>query len=138
MGAGFPVVVWQRPDNQCVGLVRGKGFLDLVFENHAVAVVGALRIQADEFCQKMVLAQALAHTRRYQAAAVAYLRVPIVYRAGSRLESESFFGAAQSLERLGQGRDAAKLYRELIVKYPQATAAELARERLTALGEAAS
>jgi tetratricopeptide (TPR) repeat protein len=71
---------------------------------------------------------------QYDKAAQAYLWVPLVYDENSRLAAEATLRAADSLRRIGQADEAARLYRELQSRHPgtaQAQAAAAALAELT-------
>jgi tetratricopeptide (TPR) repeat protein len=82
-----------------------------------------------------VLGLAEAHRDRWEAAALAWLRVPILHPEHRRLAARSLLDAGRSLERLGRANQAAGLYRELAATYPQTPAEAEAGARLQELQE---
>jgi hypothetical protein len=81
-----------------------------------------------------VIGRALARQGRHEQAALALMRVPILYSGERTLAAESLWGAAGQLKRLGATAESARLYRELAADYPEspladAAGAELARQR---------
>lgn len=80
-----------------------------------------------------VLAQALARQGRWEQAAAAYLRVPILYRRHRRLAAQSLVFAGRSLEQLGKSGDAARLYQEVIDDFGDTPAAAEAETLLARL-----
>ncbi|MBN2022000.1 MAG: hypothetical protein JW809_04335 [Pirellulales bacterium] len=77
-----------------------------------------------------VLGQALGRRREWEAAALALLRVPIQYPDCRDLAAEALWDAGRALEKAQRPIDAARLYRELVERYPEANQAAEARERL--------
>ncbi len=82
-----------------------------------------------------VLGLAEAHRQRWEAAALAWLRVPILYPELRLLAARSLLNAGRSLERLGQSDEAARLYRELVTSYPKTPAEGEAQARLREMTE---
>jgi tetratricopeptide (TPR) repeat protein len=81
-----------------------------------------------------VIGKALARQGRHEQAALAFMRVPILYSGERSLAAESLWGAAGQLKRLGDTTESAALYRELATDFPEspladAAGAELARQR---------
>jgi len=77
-----------------------------------------------------VLGRARAHRQQWDAAALAWLRVPILYPEHRRLAAQSLWDAGRSLEQLGQPEPSGRLYQELVARYPNAPSAAEARKRL--------
>jgi tetratricopeptide (TPR) repeat protein len=67
----------------------------------------------------LTLGRALVHHQRFEDAATALLRVPILYPHERTLAAESLWSAGNSLEKLGQKAEAQRLYQELTVNYPE-------------------
>ena len=82
-----------------------------------------------------VLGRAEAHRDRWEAAALAWLRVPILYPEHRLLAARSLLDAGRSLERLGQSDQAVGLYRELVETYPKTPAEAEAQARLRETNE---
>ncbi|MBI2826439.1 MAG: hypothetical protein HYX69_17315 [Planctomycetia bacterium] len=80
-----------------------------------------------------VLGRALAHHKRPVDAAVALLRVPILYPEDRSLAAGALLGAGRALEDADQSADAAQVYGELLADYAQTQPAVEARERLSNL-----
>jgi tetratricopeptide (TPR) repeat protein len=82
-----------------------------------------------------VLGRARAQRQQWPQAALALLRVAILYPGQRALAAQSLLDAGRVLERLDQPREAALLYREVIRDYAEETrtAAE-AQSRIEALG----
>jgi tetratricopeptide (TPR) repeat protein len=78
-----------------------------------------------------VVGKILARQQRHEQAALAFLRVPILYPAQRSLAAEALWEAAGQLKRLGSDPEAAGLYRELFEGYPDSPYAEAARGELT-------
>jgi tetratricopeptide (TPR) repeat protein len=69
-------------------------------------------------------------------AALALLKVPILYERDDRLAAAALLAAGECLEKVGRGSQAAGLYRELAGRYPQAAQTAEARRRLASLERA--
>jgi tetratricopeptide (TPR) repeat protein len=80
-----------------------------------------------------ILAHALAQRKRYEQAALGYLRVPILYPSERALAARSLLEAGRTLEKLDQSTEAARLYREVLSDHGQDPAAIEAQDRLAAL-----
>lgn len=80
-----------------------------------------------------LLGQLLARHDLHEQAAVAYLRVPILYPQQRGLSAECLLASGEQLEKLGQTREALGLYRELISGYSATQAASEAQQRITDL-----
>jgi len=80
-----------------------------------------------------VLGLAWAQRQDWEQAALAFLRVPILYPQHRSIAARSLIDAGQSLERTGGTGQAARLYRELIETYPETRSATEARNRLEEL-----
>jgi len=74
----------------------------------------------------------LAHNKyqRYEEAALAWLRVPILFQTQHELSARSLLEAGKSLEKLNRPHKAATLYSELIKKYPKSLSSFEARQQL--------
>jgi hypothetical protein len=70
-----------------------------------------------------VLGRARAQQQQWQRAALAWMRVPILYPQHRTLAAQSLLEAGRSLERLDRQADALRLYRELLRDYPERTMA---------------
>lgn len=81
----------------------------------------------------LVLGQAWAHLKRPEKAALAYLRVPILYPHRRRLAARALYETGVQLERAADRTAAAGRYRELLELYPESPYAPQARSRLDAL-----
>jgi TolA-binding protein len=80
-----------------------------------------------------VIGQAWSAQGRADRAALAYLRVPILYSADRRLAALALLSAGRELEKIGQVPQAVSLYREVARDYAAAPAAAEARSRLEEL-----
>jgi len=78
-----------------------------------------------------VVGKALARQGRHEQAALAFMRVPILYPQERSLAAESLWGAAGQLKRLGLTAESAALYRELADDYPESPLADAAGDELT-------
>jgi tetratricopeptide (TPR) repeat protein len=76
-----------------------------------------------------VLGQALALAQEHERAALALLRVPILYLDDRALSSQAILTAAGQLEAIGQKSEAATLYDELRQQYAETPAARQAEAR---------
>ncbi|MEK6248828.1 MAG: tetratricopeptide repeat protein, partial [Planctomycetales bacterium] len=65
----------------------------------------------------------------HQQAAVAFMRVPILYWQHQNLAAESLLAAGRSLAKANQRNNALRVYQELINNYPESTAASEAKQR---------
>jgi tetratricopeptide (TPR) repeat protein len=77
--------------------------------------------------------RALGRSGRADQAALALLRVSILYPDQHRHSAEALWSAGQMLENASQPREAAGLYRELVRDYPQTLVAASAKDRLNEL-----
>jgi len=95
-----------------------------------IATAGAERIDAWEpLVEKLpeplaagpyfVLGQARLRQRQWESAALAMLRVAILYPDQRGLAAEALLEAGRALERLDRTEEALRLYRELVKKYPE-------------------
>lgn len=81
-----------------------------------------------------VLGQALARREdRRTAAALAYLRVPILYPRDRSLAAAALLGAGQATEQGGDAIEARRIYQELIQNYPESLASREGKSRLEQL-----
>lgn len=85
-----------------------------------------------------VLGRALAQQKQPAAAAMSFLRVPILYPSDRPLAAASLLAAGQALEQAAEPESAARLYRELLAEHPQSRAAAEARQRVQKLGSKAA
>jgi tetratricopeptide (TPR) repeat protein len=76
-----------------------------------------------------VLGQALAQRREHERAALALLRVPVLYRDHRSLSARALLAAAGQLEKIGQASEAENLYRELTEEFADTAAGREAAER---------
>jgi tetratricopeptide (TPR) repeat protein len=81
----------------------------------------------------LVYGRALGRSGKAEQAAIALLRVSILYPDEHRLAAEALWSAGQMLENAAQPREAAGLYRELVRDYPQTQVAAGAKDRLNEL-----
>lgn len=77
-----------------------------------------------------VLGDGYARHDEPERAAIAYLKGPLVFREQRALAAEGLLAAARQLEKLGQGAEAAGLYREIVRDFGHLAAAEEARAAL--------
>jgi tetratricopeptide (TPR) repeat protein len=77
-----------------------------------------------------VLGLGFAQHQQYEQAALAWMRLPLLYPQHRQLAMRSLQDAGQALERLGRPRQAATLYAELLQTYPNTREATDARDRL--------
>ena len=77
-----------------------------------------------------LLGQAWARQGQSDKAALALLRVPLVYPENRALAARSLLEAGRCLADAGRRDEAAGLYREALEKYPETSAAADARTRL--------
>jgi len=68
-----------------------------------------------------VLGTARARRKQWEQAALAFLRVAILYPQQRGLAAQSLLDAGRSLEKLGRTEEALRLYRELMRNYPEQT-----------------
>jgi TolA-binding protein len=83
-----------------------------------------------------VLGLGLAAHDQHRRAAVALMRIPILFPRQEALAAEALLAAGRSLAGLDQIDEAARVYRELIAQHSTSTAAAEARQRLESLEEA--
>lgn len=82
-----------------------------------------------------VLGRAYAQQGRWQEAALAWLRIPILYGRPRHLAARALGEAAGALERMGQTDQAVRLYQELLQKWPDTLFAHEAQQRLEELAK---
>jgi|GEM_PF-433978 len=82
-----------------------------------------------------VLGRAYAQQGRWQEAALAWLRVPILYGRPRYLAARALVEAAGALERLEQKEQAARLYQEVLQKWPDTPFTAEAQQRLEELAK---
>ena len=80
-----------------------------------------------------VLGLGWAQRQAWEQAALALLRVPILYPQHRTVAARSLLDAGRSLEKLDRPHQAAGLYRELMKDYPNSRSATEARARLEEL-----
>lgn len=80
-----------------------------------------------------VLGLGWAQRQGWEQAALAFLRVPILYPQHRTVAARSLLDAGRSLEKLDRPQQAAGLYRELMKTYPKTRSATEARARLAEL-----
>ncbi len=83
-----------------------------------------------------LLGELFARLDQPQQASLAYLKVPLLFRAQRAIAADALLAAGLQLEKMAQPKEAAGLYRELVRDFPQLPAAELAQTRLTTLSGA--
>lgn len=81
-----------------------------------------------------VLGDVLARQDEPEAAALAYLKVPLLFREQRQLAADALLAAGQQLEKMGQISQAAGLYREVARDFAHLPAAEEAQSRLSRAG----
>ena len=77
--------------------------------------------------------EAFARHNQAEKAALAFLRIPILYPRTRPLAAEALLAAATQLEKMQQREEAAGLYREILSDYATLPAATVARQRLEQL-----
>jgi len=82
-----------------------------------------------------VLGLAWAHQGQWDRAALAWLRIPILYPEHRVLAARSLLDAGRSLEKLSRSEQAARLYSELVNTYPKTPSEREARARLAEMAE---
>jgi tetratricopeptide (TPR) repeat protein len=82
----------------------------------------------------LMLGRAWSHCGKSEEAALAAMRVPILYADSRSLAADALVTAAGELVKLDRRREAINLYREAVQSYPEATAAAEAQRRLAELG----
>jgi TolA-binding protein len=80
-----------------------------------------------------VLGAALSAKHQPARAALAYLRVPILYPADRALAGRALLDGGRELEKIGQKDEAASLYREVVDTHSQTPLATEAQQRLAAV-----
>ena len=80
-----------------------------------------------------VLGDLLARQEQPEAAALAYLKVPILFRQQRLMASDALLAAGRQLEKMSQVGQAEILYRELVHDFPHLAAAKEAQGRLDRL-----
>ena len=80
-----------------------------------------------------VLGRARLHRQQWEPAALALLRVAILYPQQRDLAARSLLEAGRSLQMLDRSEQALRLYRELIRKYPDTPAVAEAQSRMEAI-----
>ncbi len=76
------------------------------------------------------LGQVQARLGQHEAAALSLMRLPILYPRERFMTAEALLAAATSLENIGQQREAADAYREVVARYADTRAADEAQRRL--------
>ncbi len=79
------------------------------------------------------LGRALSRLKQHEKAALAFMRVPILYSSDRQLSADALNAAARELEELDRPSEAAGLYREVIVDYAGTAIAAEAKSRLDAI-----
>lgn len=85
----------------------------------------------------LFIAEAWARNNQPEAASLAYLKLPLLYGSHRALAAEGLLGGGKQLEKLGRPMQAAELYFELLMRFPQSALAVEAQTRtanLTAPG----
>jgi tetratricopeptide (TPR) repeat protein len=77
-----------------------------------------------------LLGQALARNGRAEEAALAFLRVPILYPRERNLAARCLLDAARQLDKTGQRGESARLYREIVSQYAETRDAAEAKSEL--------
>lgn len=78
-----------------------------------------------------MVAQALAQNNEHEQAAVAAMRVPILFPTSHSLAAESLLLAGRELKKAGIADEAASIFREIVNTYSTSTAAAIAKAELT-------
>ncbi len=81
-----------------------------------------------------LLGQALARQGQGSAAALAFLRIPILHADQYDLAAEALFAAAKQLDSKGDRSEARRVYQELVRTYPKHQLAPAAQQRLQRIG----
>jgi tetratricopeptide (TPR) repeat protein len=79
------------------------------------------------------IGEAFARHNQPAEAALAYLRIPILYAGNRPLSAEALLAAAAQLEKMGRREQAAGLYREVITDHALLPAAQFAQQHLQRL-----
>ena len=82
-----------------------------------------------------VLGLARAQRQQWDGAALAWLRIPILYPAHRLLAARSLMDAGRALEKLGRFEQAARLYDEVVNRYSKTPSEAAARARLEEMRE---
>src|SRR6185369_14358339 len=77
-----------------------------------------------------VLGDILARLNKPEAASLAYLKTPLLFRQQRALAAEALLAAGKQLEKMSQAPHAVELYRELVRDFPSSPAAKEAAGRL--------
>jgi tetratricopeptide (TPR) repeat protein len=80
-----------------------------------------------------VLGDILARQEKSEAATLAYLKTPVLFRQQRALAAEALLAAGKQVEKMSRARHAAELYRELVRDFPHSPAAKEGAGRLDAL-----
>ncbi len=80
-----------------------------------------------------VLGDCLSRLDQPEAASLAYLKIPILFRQQRAIAADALLAAGKQLEKMSQTGQAANLYRELVRDYPQLSATKEAEGRLEKL-----
>jgi tetratricopeptide (TPR) repeat protein len=80
-----------------------------------------------------ILGDLLARQEQPEAASLAYLKVPILFRQQRPMAADALLAAGKQLEKMSQNRQAAELYRELVRDFPHLAGAKEAAGRLDKL-----
>ena len=81
-----------------------------------------------------VFGRGLAQQQQWEQAALAMMRVPILYPKQRSLSARALLEAGRALERLERTKQAVHLYRELIRDYPETKPVAEARGRMESMG----
>jgi tetratricopeptide (TPR) repeat protein len=77
-----------------------------------------------------LLGQLLARHGEHEAAALAFMRVPILHPRERELSAEALLAAAESLERANERQESLNCLRELLAEYPSSQAAAAAKTKI--------
>jgi len=97
------------------------------------------RVQIDKAPEQLrggpyfLLGLALANTSQYEPAALAFMRVPILYPRQRELAARALLEAGRAMEKLDRPSEAGQLYREVLSRHKQDPAAIEAEQRVEAL-----
>ena len=82
---------------------------------------------------QFIIGQGLLRNRKYEAAALAFLRAPILNPDDTEIASDGLLAAGQALEGLQRIDQAIRIYQEIITDYQTSIAADEATQRLERL-----
>jgi tetratricopeptide (TPR) repeat protein len=83
-----------------------------------------------------LLGDCLSRLDQPEAASLAYLKIPVLFRQQRAMAADALLAAGKQLEKMSQAAQASNLYRELASDYPQLSATKEAQTRLEKLNAA--